>query len=261
MPSVSSVTSATSTTRTRTSPGYTAAPSLDDVLAGRESVKRGMEGDSVRWLQQKLGIEDDGKFGPATEKAVRAMQKRSGLEVDGVAGRQTMGRLQDGYQPGPVNPTRPTEPAPEGTGTKRPFRGFHEVSEEKLRDALPPQAKHLAKTFIDTARKYDLDPRFLVAISKFETGGWTSSAFKNKNNAMGVSNSKGPISFARAEDSIERMAKGLANPKGYYRNAQTIGQVGAIYAPVGAENDPNGTNGHWPRSVGKFTDEFARLLG
>jgi hypothetical protein len=218
-----------------------------------------MEGESVRWLQRQLGLTDDGKFGPNTETAVRAMQRRSGLGVDGVAGRQTIGRLQDGFQPGPVTAPGPG-PSPAGSGTNRPFRGFVEVSPEKLKALLPPQAKELASTFIEQARKYDLDPRFLVAISKFETGNWTSAAFKNKNNAMGVSNARGPIAFDRPEQSIERMAKGLANPRGYYRNAKTIGQVGAIYAPVGAGNDPNGTNGHWPRSVAKFTDEYVRLL-
>ena len=101
----------------------------------------------------------------------------------------------------------------------------------------------------------------LVAISKFETGGWRSTAFLDKHNAMGVSNARGPIAFARAGDSIERMARVLANPRGPYRAAATIGQVGAIYAPVGASNDPNGTNGHWPRSVGRLTDELVRDLG
>jgi peptidoglycan hydrolase-like protein with peptidoglycan-binding domain len=261
MPTIAPISGPGSTSRTTVSRGYEAAPAIDYVLAGRAKLERGLEGDSVRWLQQQLGLDVDGKFGPQTEKAVKAYQRRNGLSVDGVVGRQTLGRLHDGYQPGPVSPQPRPPTSPEGTGTKRAFRGFHEVSEEKLRDALPPQAKHLAKTFIDAARKYDLDPNFLVAISKFETGGWTSSAFKNKHNAMGVSNARGPISFDRAEDSIERMAKALSNPRGPYRSASTIGEVGAIYAPVGAGNDPNATNGYWPRSVGTFTDEFTALLG
>ncbi|MDX2011537.1 MAG: peptidoglycan-binding protein [Myxococcaceae bacterium] len=238
---------------------YREAPALEDVLGGRESLRRGMEGPAVTWLQQKLGLETDGKFGPATEQAVRAMQRQSGLAVDGVVGRQTAGRLQDGFRPGPTRPGQ-QPPSTPGSGTARPIRGFVDVDESRLRDALPPQAKHLAPAFLEAARKHDLDPRVLVAISKFETGNWTSAAFRNKNNAMGVSNSRGPIAFARAEESIERMARVLANPRGPYRNATTIGQVGAIYAPVGASNDPNGTNGYWPRSVARLTDELAREL-
>jgi peptidoglycan hydrolase-like protein with peptidoglycan-binding domain len=34
---------------------------------------------NVRILQQKLGIDDDGRFGPATELAVIAFQRRTGL--------------------------------------------------------------------------------------------------------------------------------------------------------------------------------------
>lgn len=37
-------------------------------------------------LQRKLGIDDDGRFGPLTEDAVKAFQKRKGLEQDGVVG-------------------------------------------------------------------------------------------------------------------------------------------------------------------------------
>ncbi|MDP3232243.1 MAG: peptidoglycan-binding domain-containing protein, partial [Myxococcales bacterium] len=165
MPIVSSVSRTSSATRATVSRGYVAAPSLDHVLGKRASLKRGMEGDSVRWLQQKLGVEDDGKFGPGTEKALKAMQLKAGLGVDGIAGRQTVGRLQDGFQPGPVTAPRPP-PSPAGTGANRPFRGFVDVSTEKLKALLPPQAKGLATTFIEQARKYDLDPRFLVAISK-----------------------------------------------------------------------------------------------
>jgi hypothetical protein len=260
MPHVQPVSSSSSRRAATASPGYVEAPSLDDVVGGRASLRRGMEGPAVSWLQQKLGLQADGKFGPDTDRAVRAMQRREGLAVDGIVGRQTSGRLLDGFRPGPTSPTRPT-PSQPGSGTGRPLRGFVEVDENRLRDVLPPQAKHLAPAFLDAARRHDLDPRVLVAISKFETGNWTSAAFRNKNNAMGVSNARGPIAFARAEDSIERMARTLASPRGPYRNATTIGQVGAIYAPVGASNDPNGTNGYWPRSVGRLTDELARQLG
>jgi hypothetical protein len=162
---------------------------------------------------------------------------------------------------GPASTTGQDALSGANQGVSRQFRGFKDIDENKLRELLPSQAKHLASTFIDEAKKNNLDPRFLVAISKFETANWTSSAFRNKNNAMGVSNSNGPISFGRAEESIARMARGLASSTGFYRGANTIGQVGAIYAPVGASNDPNGTNGHWPRSVARFTDELAQQLG
>ena len=60
------------------------------------TLKRGMRGDEVRQLQQKLkdaGFNPgaiDGHFGKATEAALRAFQASEGLLVDGIAGRQTL---------------------------------------------------------------------------------------------------------------------------------------------------------------------------
>ena len=108
------------------------------------------------------------------------------------------------------------------------------------------------KTFVEEGLKHSIDPRFLAAISMLETANGTSSAFRNKNNAMGVSNSKGPISFESVNGSIARMARVLASPNGPYRNAHTIAEIAAVYAPPGAGNDPNGTNGYWATGVSKF---------
>lgn len=52
----------------------------------RPTLRRGSEGPDVRLLQEKLHIPIDGKFGPATERAVKAFQKLHGLSVDGVVG-------------------------------------------------------------------------------------------------------------------------------------------------------------------------------
>jgi Putative peptidoglycan binding domain len=48
----------------------------------------------VEYLQQLLGLEIDGKFGPATEKAVRKFQTDNKLQVDGVVGNQTWAALR-----------------------------------------------------------------------------------------------------------------------------------------------------------------------
>ena len=52
-------------------------------------LKRGMNGAPVKRLQEKLGIEADGAYGPGTEKAVRDFQQANGLAVDGIAGPDT----------------------------------------------------------------------------------------------------------------------------------------------------------------------------
>ena len=101
-----------------------------------------------------------------------------------------------------------------------------------------------------------MDPRFLAAISMHETGNGTSSAFRNKNNAMGISGKKGPLHISSVEASIDKMARGLAKPTGYYKGKTTIGGVANIYAPVGAGNDPNGLNGYWAKGVARNFRKF-----
>ena len=158
--------------------------------------------------------------------------------------------------------TTPSTTAPRVQGVERPVRGFREVDVNRLRSQLPPQAQHLAQAFVDSGRRHNVDPLVLAAISKHETGNFTSSAFRNKNNAMGISNSRGPTQQPSHEASVDRMARLLGSTtSGPYRNAQTIGQVARIYAPIGAENDPRGLNNHWAGGVSRFADDFERRVG
>jgi peptidoglycan hydrolase-like protein with peptidoglycan-binding domain len=49
--------------------------------------------DTVRALQQKLGVTVDGVYGPKTRAAVRRFQRAHGLAADGVAGPRTLAAL------------------------------------------------------------------------------------------------------------------------------------------------------------------------
>jgi hypothetical protein len=66
---------------------------------------------------------------------------------------------------------------------------------------------------------------------------------------MGISDSSGPTEQPSVRDSIFRQAKTLSKAEGPYAKAKTIEEIGAIYAPPGAENDPKGTNGGWADGV------------
>ena len=124
-------------------------------------------------------------------------------------------------------------------------------------DALPQGLKPYAKDFESAGQKYGIDPNFLAAIAWNETGGGTSRAFRQGNNAMGISNASGPLyGFNSVADSIERQAATLARPTGPYRKASTIQEVGSIYSPVGAANDPYHLNSDWTGSVGNFYDKL-----
>ena len=56
-------------------------------------LKVGSEGADVKKLQEKLGVESIGKFGPKTEAAVKAWQKANGLKEDGIVGDATWSKL------------------------------------------------------------------------------------------------------------------------------------------------------------------------
>jgi peptidoglycan hydrolase-like protein with peptidoglycan-binding domain len=53
------------------------------------NLKLGSRGDSVRELQRKLGVKDDGIMGPKTVEALRRSQEEMGIDADGVYGTQT----------------------------------------------------------------------------------------------------------------------------------------------------------------------------
>jgi len=139
-----------------------------------------------------------------------------------------------------------------GASTNISIRGFKEAP--TLADKLPDGLAPYASTFIEAARENNLDPYALAAISMHETANGTSKAFKNKNNAMGISDAKGPREMASVEDSINKMARVLAG--GTYSNANTLDEIGNIYAPIGANNDPTSLNSYWPGGV---ASNYARL--
>ena len=52
-------------------------------------LKNGSTGEDVKKLQKKLGLVDDGSFGPVTEAKVNAWQSNNGLTPDGIVGDST----------------------------------------------------------------------------------------------------------------------------------------------------------------------------
>lgn len=99
-----------------------------------------------------------------------------------------------------------------------------------------------------------MDPALLKAIIMHETGNMTSAAAKKKYNFGGIMGAGGLKSFSTAEEGIEAVAKLLASKR--YKG-KSIAQIGAIYAPVGASNDPNNLNSNWVSGVSKYYDQFS----
>ena len=94
-----------------------------------------------------------------------------------------------------------------------------------------------------------------VAISKHETGKWTSKAFKNKNNFGGVMTNTGLKVYNTYNDGLTGFVTLLKN-RYFDKGLDTIEKIGAVYCPIGAANDPTGVNVHWIPNVTQFYNEY-----
>jgi putative chitinase len=70
-------------------------------------LKRGDNNEQVKQLQEKLGLEPVGNFGPKTEEAVKAWQAANGLTADGIVGAGTWAKMFNGAAPVAVVPAAP----------------------------------------------------------------------------------------------------------------------------------------------------------
>lgn len=117
-------------------PPVVTAEEMDAAHLGERILMRGLEGDDVRLMQQRLydlGYLDgdvDGKFGLQTQKAVRAFQRAHKLEkIDGKVGEQTLAALFGDdviALPTPTpSPTLSPTPTSVPTATPVPTPGAH----------------------------------------------------------------------------------------------------------------------------------------
>ena len=64
-----------------------------NTLAGCPTIREGAQGNITKLLQEKLGVNADGDFGPLTKQAVINFQYANGLVADGVVGVKTWAKL------------------------------------------------------------------------------------------------------------------------------------------------------------------------
>lgn len=94
-----------------------------------------------------------------------------------------------------------------------------------------------------------------IAISRWETGNYTSKAFKEKNNVGGMMCNSGLINYNSLDEGIEKF---LINLKNNYFDIglDTIEKIQKKYCPVGAVNDPAGLNQYWLGGVTNLYNEL-----
>jgi putative chitinase len=115
-------------------------------------LKVGSEGEDVKKLQIKLGVDPIGKFGPKTETAVKEWQKSNGLTADGIVGDGTWSKMFSTVTESVSKPTLITEPAP--------VKSVGGLKLEKLKGHIPDSVIAMIP---DTAAKFQIDTPLRLA--------------------------------------------------------------------------------------------------
>lgn len=94
-----------------------------------------------------------------------------------------------------------------------------------------------------------------IAISKWETGNYTSVAFKEKNNVGGMMCNNTLRVYDSLDEGIEAFINNLKN--NYFdMGLDTLEKIQPKYCPVGASNDPKGLNKYWLDGTNKMYNEL-----
>lgn len=116
-------------------------------------LKLGSEGEDVKKLQVKLGVDPIGKFGPKTEAAVKAWQSEHGLSADGIVGDKTWSVIMGISESVSVSaPTVITEPSP--------VKSVGGLKLENLRGHIPDA---VIAQIPDTAAKFEINTPLRLA--------------------------------------------------------------------------------------------------
>lgn len=110
------------------------------------------------------------------------------------------------------------------------------------------------------AKEYEMtddQAYLLIAISRHETGNWTSSAFKNKNNFGGLMGANGLKSYSSFDEGLDAFVSLLKN-RYFNKGLTTVEKIQPVYCPVGAKNDPNNLNQYWKMNVKKYYNEYLK---
>ena len=133
------------------------------------TLRRGDEGPLVTKLQEKLGVDAIGKFGPKTEAALKTWQAANGLAADGVAGPFTLAKL--GIEALPQAAPAPVQAAPAPAPIAIPNNSGFKL--DKLKGHIPDA---VIAQIPDTAARFGITNNLrlahFLAQCGHESGSW-----------------------------------------------------------------------------------------
>ena len=177
-------------------------------------LKRGDNNENVKKLQQKLGLEPIGNYGPKTEEAVKAFQSKNGLTADGIVGPATWAKIMgEAPQAAPVV-SQPSAPIAPVGGLKL----------DKLKGHIPDTVIAMIP---DTAAKFQINTPLRLAHFLAQCG-HESGGFKATSENLNYS-AKGLMGIFKKYFPTEALANA------YQRNPQKI--ANKVYANRMANGD------------------------
>lgn len=180
------------------------ATQLQNSIENGRNVHRGSRGPAVEELQTMLnrsGVQPplavDGQFGPLTQQAVRDYQTRQGIKIDGIVGPETLGRLlgpgsSQPNQPRPVDrpnapiqpgaPNQPNQPNAPNQPNQPNRPGANGPADSRIGRVagMENTTPEFREKVAQIADRLGMDPKHLMAVMSFETGGTFSPSIRNR---------------------------------------------------------------------------------
>lgn len=155
------------------------------------------------------------------------------------------------------------------TGGSRGYGNYNQKATDLYKGTAEDLNKHLkgvmagkGKKLLELQNKYGISAAFMAAVINNESAHGTSDYAVDYNNVAGImspaSNYKNPKVFNSVDECLEEFAKNIRN--NYVNKGRvTISQIYEKYCPIGADNDPDGMNFGWGKTVSDLMDKYNNL--